>query len=260
MISIEPILPHVPAFVVVLSRVGGLFVFTPVLSSSAVPMKFKTLLVLVLSAAIYPVANLDHLVGMRLDLLSLAPLVATEAMIGVTLGLLASIPMLSVQLAGLLMGQQMGLGLAQVINPAADVEGDSIGQMLFMIAIAAFVTMDGFEILFGALVQTFTLVPAGSFALADAPLGLLVGLITAGFEMALRIAMPVLAVIFVESIAVGFLMKTVPSLNIMSFGFPVRILIGLLSLLMAIALMGQLIVEEVGVALEIVQDWVWSFG
>lgn len=254
----DSILPHAPAFIVVLSRVGGLFIFTPLLSSASVPVRIRAMLVVMFAFALYPVANVDHLIGAPIDLWNLAPLILTEILVGASLGLLAAIPLMSVQLGGLLMGQQMGLGLAQLVNPGIDIEGDSVGQLLFMIAIAVFFMLDGLTILFDCLAQSFWLVEAGGFTLVEAPLDLLVGLISSGFELAFRVAMPVLAIIFVETLILGFLMKTVPTLNIMSFGFPIKILVGMTTLLGAMYFIAEAIGIEVEAALRVTQDWVWS--
>lgn len=255
---IEAILPHAPAFVVVLARVGGLFIFTPLLSSASVPLRVRALLVVILALALYPISNTEHLIGQPIEFWSVAPLIATEMVVGASLGLLASIPLMSVQLGGLLMGQQMGLGLAQIVNPGIDIEGDNIGQMLFIIAIATFFMMDGLAIIFDSLAQTFMYVEPGGFVFSDAPLDLLVGLIASGFELAFRIAMPVLAIIFVETLILGFLMKTVPTLNIMSFGFPIKIVIGLATLIGSIFFISEAIGFEIEAGLQVAQDWVWS--
>jgi flagellar biosynthetic protein FliR len=254
----DSILPHAPAFVVVLARIGGVFIFTPLLSSSSVPMRVRALVVVMLALALYPISNTEHLIGQPIEFWVIAPLILTEIVVGATLGLLASIPLLSVQLGGLLMGQQMGLGLAQLVNPGIDIEGDSIGQLLFIIAISTFFMMDGLTILFDALASTFYFVEPGGFALGDAPLDLILGLIASGFELAFRIAMPVLALIFIETLILGFLMKTVPTLNIMSFGFPIKIVIGLGTLVGCIYFIAEAISFEVEAGLQVMQDWAWS--
>ncbi len=259
----ELVLPHVPVFVGVLARIAGLFVTAPVLSSRACPRLVKVLLVVAMTAAVYPTVNAtlpsQPVLG-RLDLLSLAPLFAGEMVIGASIGLMAAMPMIAVQLAGVVMGQQIGLGIAQVVNPASDIEGNELGQLLYVLALAAFLGLGGIEVMFGSIVFTFQNVPIGGFALSAAPLDPLVGMLTAGFDLAARISMPVLAIIFVENVAMGFIMKTVPSLNIMSFGFPIRILVGLSVLIAALPMTAEAVWGGVGAAIEEVQGWAVSLG
>jgi flagellar biosynthesis protein FliR len=58
--------------------------------------------------------------------------------------------------------------------------------------------------------------------------------------LALRVSSPLLALIFLETVAMGFVAKTVPQLNILSLGFPIRILGGL-----AIVVCGLVVISDV---------------
>jgi len=259
-LSYESILPHLPAFVVVLARVTGIFVLTPLLSSSALPVRIRAMFALALTVALYPMTAPENLSTMQVDLVHLLPLIASELLVGVCIGAIATIPLMSVQLGGLLMGQQMGLGMAQVVDPAMDIEGDNLGQTLFIVAVGTFIMLGGMEALIAGLIESFHRVPAGEFALSDVPLAAFVALIHSGFELAMRVSLPVLAIIFVENIAMGFLMKTVPSLNIMSFGFPIRIIAGLCGLLAGLGAMGVIIGDEVVFALVVMEEWLTGLG
>ena len=256
--SLVDILPHVAPFVAILARVGGLFLFTPILSSSMIPFQVRALIVMMLTLALYPAADVSHLYGVTLDVMSLAPLLASEMLVGVAIGLLATIPLMLVQVAGVVMGQQMGLSLGQTFNPALDIESENLGQFLFFMGIGAFLMLGGIEIAFGALIETFTRAPAGAFALHEAPLDALLGLIESGFDLALRVSMPVLAIIFIETLAVGVLMKTVPGLNILAFGFPIRIMAGLTAFIASLTVVGFALESEIKLAFDTVEAWVWS--
>lgn len=260
MLNVDPILPHVPAFAVVLARVGGIFMFTTMLSSGTIPNRVKVMMALVFALALYPVVGTEQLTGMRVELWSLLPLMAGEIMVGASIGMLASIPLLSLQMSGLIMGQQMGLGIASLIDPNSDISGDVLGQLLFIAGIAMFIALGGFEVIFDCLVVSFTLLPPGFAGAEAAPLEVLTGLVASGFEMALRISMPVLTIIFVESFAGAFLMKTIPSLNIMNFGFPIRILIGMAAFAASLTIIAELMRFEISAALGVTTDWVWSHG
>lgn len=254
----ESILLHAVPFALVLARLSGLFVLAPILSSSMIPHRTKILLVAMFTLMLYPTVDAGALLGAQLELWTLVPLMATELLIGASVGALASIPFACVQLAGKMMGQQMGLALSDILNPAIDIEGDNISQMLFVVALAVFVSLGGFEIMFNAIAGTFASVALGGFTLTKAPLEPLIGILSSGFEMAIRISMPVIAIIFLENIAVGFISKTVPTLNIMSFGFPVRIIAGVFVLIAAIGAMHGVLADEFASVLVIIEDWAAS--
>ena len=255
-VVLDAIMPHVVPWALVLSRLGGLFLLAPMLSSEMIPRQARLFLLLSLTAVVYPLVDVSDHIGASIDLYSLAPMVAGELLIGGALGLFALIPLVSVQLGGLLMGQQMGLGIAQIVNPATNIEGDNVGQILFMMTMAAFILIGGLELLVGGVVHSFQGVPLGGLAADRAPLDLTVGLLGAGFELAVRVAMPVLLIIFLENIAVGFLMKTVPSLNIMNFGFPLRIILGLFVLTASLGFIADTIGQGLGDAVDAMTGWV----
>ncbi len=260
MLIYESILPHLPGFLLVLTRFTGLFLFTPLLTPTLIPRQVLVLFAAAMALAVYP--TIDHSASLpeRLDLFSLAPMMASEILIGAAIGLIASIPLITAQLAGLIMGQQMGLGLATVFNPAVNIEGDNLGQLLFTIAVAAFLVSGGLESLFSTLVSTFASVPLGGFPLSSAPLPLLVDVLASGFEVALRVAMPILVILFMENIATGFIMKTIPALNIMAFGFPIKILAGLAVIIGALTIMAETFVAAMSLDLESIQEWAWSLA
>ena len=104
--------------------------YANVLSSSILPLRLRVLLSLALSLALYPTLGRINHAPISLDLFSLAPAVFCETLIGAAMGLMASLPLYAVQLGGLVMGQQAGMSLGQVYNPALDVETDTIGQFL----------------------------------------------------------------------------------------------------------------------------------
>ncbi len=249
------ILEHFPGFALVLSRLTGLFIFAPLLSSPALPRKVRALLAIGFAAAVYPSVAAVGSIPARLDLFDLAPMMASELLIGLSIGVLASIPLFTAQLSGVIMGQQMGLGLASVYNPAADFEGDSLGQILFFAAFASYLAAGGLDAVFGALITTFRTIPFGGLSANDTPLDLLVSITSSGFALALRLALPVLLILLLESVAAGFIMKTVPSLNIMNIGFPVRILLGLFMVVSSIVITLEVLMHDIGRDLEEIKAW-----
>ena len=77
-------LPHFQAFLVLISRIGGLLAALPVFSGRTVPMKVKLALVLVLGVLLAPVIPLP---SVSLDPMLLAGGLLSEMTIGMTIGL-----------------------------------------------------------------------------------------------------------------------------------------------------------------------------
>ncbi len=262
MSQLSDILDHVPVAVLVVFRISGLMIYGPVFGSSVIPPRVKIFLCVVLGLAIYPVIGDDvGAAGLRLNLWSLAPLVLMELMIGLVIGYLASLPMVAVQVGGLVMGQQMGLGFARFYNPTIEDDADVLGQILFFMTLAGFLVIGGHEAMLMAVLHSFHHIPLPAMAtLVPGPelMTLLTGVLTAAFELALRVAAPLLALIFLQTVGMGFIAKTVPQMNILSLGFPMRILAGLAIVSLGLVVMDEVVMELVDDTLGLMFEWIES--
>lgn len=258
--DLQSILSLVPAFAVVLARLTGLFLFSPLLSSTMMPRRFKAMLVLVLAFCVFPIVGADRWDPIPLEFTVLGPMIAMELLIGVAIGIIMLTPLWGVQLAGTFMGQQMGLSLAPIYNPATDIEGDTLGQLLFLMALSLFIVLGGVEAMWDGVVRSFALVAPGAFRADDTLLRTLAAMLASGFHLAMRVSMPVMAIVLVETVAVGFITKTLPTLNIMSFGFPVRILLGFAVLAAAMAGVHGAIAADTSGTMEALQGWIDTLG
>lgn len=255
MINIQPILDHIGPFLMVLFRLSGLFVFAPMLSSSIIPARARVLFAVVLTLALYPMLPSAQQAPIELDLLRLAPAIAGEVLVGVVIGLLATLPIFAAQLGGLIVGQQAGFTLGQIFNPALEIEADAFGQLFQFLAIFIFVAMGGLEILFLSVATTFARVPIGEAGGHLAPLDLMLGLVSSGFELAMRVSAPVLCLILIETIVTGVLSKSMPQVNIQSIGFATKIIAAFLALIASITAIEHAINDDVVATTDRIVEW-----
>jgi len=244
--ALEPWLWFMPSWLLVLFRVTGIFVFSPIFSSQAIPPRIKIFFAVALSLAVYPLLLATRplewfmptgSLTAALDLWSLVPYVANELLIGTLIGFAAVIPLAGMQLGGRIASQQMGLGLAEVFSPG---EADSgiTSQLFNLVGLAIFLIAGGHRVLFRVLVGSFERIPLGGSMGPGRVLDLVVGLLQSAFELGVRVAAPLLCLTFLQTVAMGFIARTVPQLNILSVGFIVRILLGTLMLMGSVAAAG----------------------
>ena len=249
MISLGPMVEHLPGWLMVLFRLSGIFLLAPVFGSSAIPRMVKVMLVLGLSLCVYPmllgkgvasVGMLGSVAGGQVTIWSLAAAVGLELLMGYVVGYCASLPLIGMQLSGQIIDQQMGVSAGGVFNPELDAEAGVVGQLLFMSGLAVFLMVGGHHAIMLTLVSSFESVPVGRFAAPGSAveighaLDLVLGLLTVIFEMAIRIAAPMLCILFLLRIAMGFIGRTVPQMNILSVGFIFYIIVGLVVLVVGI--------------------------
>ncbi len=264
--SLDTLLPHLGPALLVLFRLSGLAIFAPMFGSSAVPRLVKALLIALLGLAVYPTLASRTLAGsaVPLSLGSLAPLVACELLVGAVVGFLAMLPLIATQMGGLVISQQMGLGFARIYNPMLEEEGDSIEQLLFFLGLAAFLAVGGHEQVIAAVLRSFQfirfggvgeVVAVGGYGLDNGFIRLFASVLLAATELALRVSAPLLALFFLESVAMGFLSKSVPALNLMSLGFPLRIMVGLGVMVLGMGAIGEALRAFTAWDMEVLSDW-----
>ncbi|MEQ9453283.1 MAG: flagellar biosynthetic protein FliR [Phycisphaeraceae bacterium] len=252
MIDLTWLLIHVPAFVLVLARMTGLFIFAPMFGSNAVPRSIRVFFAFSFTLAIYPMllapgrsaaSFLNPVIDKGLDLWVLLPLIFLELLVGYVVGWCASLPLIGVQMAGHTMDQQLGMGLAQVLNPELGEQSGVLGEFLFVMALALFLLMGGHLVLISILAGSFDKFPPGGFNSFQAIFELAAACVTLITELTMRVAAPLLCLIFLETIAMGFVARTVPQMNILSVGFALRIVVGLVFIALIVGTMAAVYQE-----------------
>mgnify|MGYP002623540248 CR=1 FL=1 len=235
-VGLDPILNHVPAWLMVLFRITGIFVIAPVLGSRTIPPRIKILFAVVLSFCIYPMllnpgrasaGYVGHVVEHGMSLWSMGGAVAMELLLGIVIGYGASLPIIAMQTAGHIVDQQMGMGIGGIFNPELEDDATVSSQFFFILAMMIFMIIGGHRILLATVIGSYDNVPLGGFRVDGHVLDMIVGMLAAMFDLAIRIAAPLLCIVFLETIAMGFIARTVPQMNILSIGFPLRIMIGI---------------------------------
>ena len=155
----------------------------------------------------------------------------TEFALGLALGLGVTTLLSGLQFAGEMIDQQTGIALSEVFNPGfEELDGSVTGRFLFLFGTTAFLVMppfDGHLVLLSALIETFHTLPVAEATLTTPTIELLSSFVHASLVLGLQVAAPILATMSLVALAMGFLGHTVPQVNVLIIGFPVRALINL---------------------------------
>jgi flagellar biosynthetic protein FliR len=224
--DLSHIITLLPAFAVVLTRVSGLMLTAPLFSLSVIPPQVKAGLAALISLIIFPVVR-PTMGPLPENLLGLVIACGGELMVGLVIGLAVNLLLAGVQLAAQMASQQMGLGLARVFNPALGSQSDVMEQFYVMFATVLFLLFNGHLMVLGAVLDSFKSLPPLAVTVRPEAFQVLIGLLSGAYCVALKVAAPLLVIFFLVSAVMGFLGRTVPQINILVVGFPVRITVGL---------------------------------
>jgi flagellar biosynthetic protein FliR len=220
-------------------RVAGVVLLAPPMGHAVVPVRLRLMLAGVMALAV--VGRLSSPVEIS-GLWNLAVLAGVELLIGGTIGYAARLIFVGVQLGATHIAQQIGIGLADALNPGVADASGPIRRLFDIVAVVVFVAIGGHLAVTGALMKTFDTFPLGGGAFDSAGvLQAVVGLLGASFLLAIRVAGPVLAAMIITTVAMGMLQRAVPQCNVLSVGLPIRAMLGLLILAGALMLLGPLV-------------------
>lgn len=233
-VDITPLISgRVEAFALLFVRITTLFAVAPIFGNRVIPVKIRILVGLVLAVALMPLVP-PLPVMQTVTAGGLGFLVLNEVLLGLLLGLVASVAFFGVVVAGQLIGLQMGFGIVNVIDPHSETQVAVTAEFQNLLFLLVFITLNGHHIVIRTLAATLERVPLGGFTLDARTMEIAARESAEIFSMALRIGAPVIAFLFVTSLGLGIIARTVPQLNVFVLGFPLQIAGGLVVLLLAL--------------------------
>jgi flagellar biosynthetic protein FliR len=241
MVNLLPLIQdHLPLFLVILIRIGGILVAIPAIGSRSVPLQVRIGLVIGLTVILFPIVS-DHVRPSGSSFPQILPLMFTEFMIGMVLGFAIRFVMTAFEIAGELIGVQMGINLIGALDPVGGAGSVPIvGQFMGLLGMLVFLAIDGHHMMLEALVASFQLVPPlqvhFSGHLVETVLNLAVGM----FVLALKVGAPVMTALFIVTLGMGILGRSIPQLNVMLNNVPITIGVGLLVLGISLPLFGAI--------------------
>jgi flagellar biosynthetic protein FliR len=214
-------------FVMVLTRISAFFMVLPVFGWKSIPVRIKvalTVLVAVFFSVITPLA----IEPKGVSVLEAILLIANEAVYGLALGLIVTFVFTAVKFSGRIVERQMGLAMAQILDPLTGERSQPLGSLLEMIFIILFLSANGHHFFLLIISRSYETFPAGSMPTMPVLAG---GIIKAGSTMlllGLRLAAPMLAAFLVLMVVLAVLARMVPEMNILFISLPLRVGLGLL--------------------------------
>jgi len=215
------------AYLLVLLRISIFLFMLPFYSSTVFPDRWKMGFALVVSLLLFPVVDVD-ITRFPMNAVSTGLLILAEAIIGITLGLCIRMFFASVQLAGQIIGFQMGYAMINVVDPQSGGNVSIMDQLGYWVCIIVFLLLNGHHIIFLAAIDSFKIVPVGFFMMHEAIPEKVIEIGAQLFLLSVKIGAPVIVSLAFVSVAFGLIAKFSPQMNVMIVAFPLQIVTGLI--------------------------------
>ena len=214
-------------FVRILATVAS----APIFGHMGVPMRVKVGLGFLITITIAPTLAVPaYPLASPVGIL----LIAAQILIGIAMGFAIRLVIAAIELAGELIGTQMGLNFAGFFNPQTASQGTPIGAWLGLLATLLLLCANGHLMILDALADSFRVLPIQPNAVAITDWKKLILFGAELFRIGLFVALPVLGAMLVCNIGLGVLTRVAPQLNVIAVGFPVTLLVGFTMLLAAL--------------------------
>jgi flagellar biosynthetic protein FliR len=223
-------------------RIIGVLVVCPIFGDRAVPSIVKVGLSVFISIMIYsvvPVGGPD----ISFSGYSIVLLILKEMLLGITIGLVVLFMFVGIQFGGEIVGFQMGLWLAETIDPNFGVETPVISHFQYLFAIMLFLSVNGHHIILKALKESFILLPLGRLTFSGGLYEEVIGMGGSIFRIGIQMAAPIIGVLLLISISMGLIARIIPELDILMIEVPLKIGIGLLFLAWALPFMASALLD-----------------
>ena len=203
-------------------RVGAFLVASPFFGSRMVPLPVR----IVFSVAL-GLGAMNYLSFPSTEVLTsvaLIPIIFQEIALGLTCGMILNICFSTVILAGEKIATTSGLAFASQVDPTNGAQSPVISQVFSLFLLVLFFSLNGHLVIFQLLYKSYATLPLGS--LNDLNKIFKLGIEASGtiYEQAVIIVLPIVSLIFLMNLGIGFITKSAPQLNLFSFGFPLTIL------------------------------------
>jgi flagellar biosynthetic protein FliR len=222
----------VTAFMLALVRAAAWLFVAPPFNTRIVPTSVKAGI-----AAAFAIAVTPHIVSSDLPT-ETAPFLAAlvvQVMVGITLGMLTLFLVNALQAAGSLVDLFAGFSLAQIYDPMSENQASVFGRFYQLLAATLLFTTDAHLVLVNGFFRSFEAVPANGLVAGDIA-SLLTGNLGQFLVAALEVAGPVLGCLFLAELTLGLLSRAAPSLNVFALAFPIRVVLALVVVAVAVPL------------------------
>ena len=209
-------------------RITAVLVVTKVFFPSGTPNILKGVLGMILSMSIIVGIDYSNVAEITSNYALVANMV-TEVILGCVLGYIVNLVFEVVKMAGAFMDMQIGLSMMNMMDPTTKTNVTILGNISYMISMIIFFIIDGHHILIKCLIQSFNIIPIGIEVDFSQSFRVILETFVNYFVIGVKIAIPVVLIIIITDVCMGLVSRTVPALNVMILGMPIKMVVGLVT-------------------------------
>jgi flagellar biosynthetic protein FliR len=224
------LLPEHPEMMLLMFiRISAIMFLLPMIGDQGLPAMVKVGISLGVTLLLYPVVPLQP-VAMSESLWGFFQVAMLEVMVGVAMGFATQLIFYGIQMSGQVIGIQMGFGIVNVLDPMTNLQVSIVSRVQYLFGFYLFLIIGGHHYFLLAVGESFRLVPIGSFSFTGGLMEQFVSMTGKVFSLAIRLGAPAMVALIMTDVALGFIARVAPQMNVFLVGFPLKIATGLIML------------------------------
>jgi len=232
-------------FVMVLTRISAFFLVIPVFAWQSIPVTVKVALVLLL-AVFFSMVTPAPMAAKQAGVLEAVLLIINEGTYGLALGLVAAVLFAAVKFGAHIVEQEMGLTLAEILDPLTGEGTAPLASLLEMMFIILFLSANGHHLFLLTLSKSYETFPAGSIPTIPVLTGEIISAGSIMLMAGLRMAAPMLAAFLLLMVVLAVMARVIPEMDILFISLPLSVGLGLLMVAAFLPLINAFVSEFAG--------------
>ena len=238
------------AIFLIFLRVGAFLMLGRIFFPSGTPGTVKAFFAFILSYMI--IGGIDYSVVNSIDNNFLLMFYCVnEVMTGIILAMIVNICFDFIKFAGAWMDTHIGLSMINLFDASSQSTSTLLSNIFHWIGIMVFFLIDGHYMLIKSLIESFQVVSLGTTIIYQETINQVFLSISQYFIIGLKIAIPIVLIIIIADVCMGLVSRSVPQLNVMILGMPLKILVGFLCIIIAMPILVKFIISAFNLIPEI---------
>lgn len=231
-ITSEELIAFIAGYLWPFIRIAALITVIPILSAQVVPKRIKIGIAAALTIIIAP--TLGPMPSVEILSADGVLICIYQMVIGLAMGFTIRVIFSAFETGGHVIGQTMGLGFAQMVDPSNGIAVPVVSQFYTVVGTLLFLGLNGHLIMIDVLAESFQTMPVTAHTISSTGLWSIMTLSGWIFKGAVLISLPAVSALLLVNIAFGVMMRAAPQLNIFAIGFPLSLTLGFVFILVTL--------------------------
>ncbi len=235
MITFNIALDQFELFILILMRMASFVFAAPFFNTANTPKRLRVGLAFFLSIIVYtlhPDMNVEYN-----GLIEYAGLVVIESVVGILLGAMASFCVQIIQFAGKLVDMDIGISMAQIMDPTTKVQVGIMGNFYYYMLMLLLIVSGLHQYLIAAIIETYNVIPIGGVKFGMSVYTTVLNFMSDYFVIGFRIELPIFAATLLLNCILAIIARVAPQMNMFVVGMQLKIFVGIFVILFTIVML-----------------------